>query len=102
MHSLLGYSWAEIASILATISVFFSGLYWLIKHGAKAINNAIIIGTFPLQQQCKELSNTIKQLYSSFADQRKGLERLKDEVSRHHDTLIEHENQIRNLEGDKK
>lgn len=102
MHSLLGYSWAEIASILAATSVFFSGVYWLVKHGAKVINNAIIVGTFPLQQQFKELNNTIKQLNSNFEEQHKSLEKLRDEVSRHHDELIEHENRIGNLEGDKK
>lgn len=102
MHSLLGYSWAEIASILAVISVLFSGAYWLVKHGAKVINNAIIVGTFPLQQQFKELNNTIKQLNSNFEEQHKSLEELRYEVSRHHDELIEHENRIGNLEGDKK
>lgn len=102
MHSLLGYSWAEIASILAATSVFFSGVYWLVKHGAKVINNAIIVGTFPLQQQFKELNNTIKQLNSNFEEQHKSLEELRDEVGRHHDELIEHENRIGNLEGDKK
>lgn len=102
MHSILGYSWTEIASILAAVSVFFSGIYWLVKHGAKAINNAIIVGTSPLQQQFKELNNTIKQLNNNFEEQHKSLEELRDEVSRHHDELIEHENRIGNLEGDKK
>lgn len=102
MHSLLGYSWAEIASILAAASVFFSGVYWLVKHGAKVVNNAIIVGTFPLQQQFKELNNTIKQLNSNFKEQHKNLEKLRVEVSRHHDELIEHETRIGNLEGDKK
>ena len=102
MHTLLGYSWTEIASILAVISVLFSGVYWLVKHGAKVINNAIIVGTLPLQQQFKELNNTIKQLNSNFEEQHKDLEELRDEVSRHHDELIEHENRIGNLEGDKK
>lgn len=102
MHSLLGYSWAEIASILAVISVLFSGAYWLVKHGAEVINNAIIVGTFPLQQQFKELNNTIKQLNSNFEEQRNSLKELENEVSRHHDELIEHENRIGNLEGDKK
>lgn len=102
MHSLLGYSWAEIASILAVISVLFSGVYWLIKHGAKVINMAISAGTFPLQQQFKELNNTIKQLNNNFEEQHKSLDELKDEVSRHHDELIEHESRIGNLESDKK
>lgn len=102
MHSLLGYSWAEIASILAAVSILFSGVYWLIKHGAKVINNAIVIGTFPLQQQFKELNNTIKQLNNNFEEQHKSLEELRDEVGRHRDELIEHESRIGNLEGDKK
>lgn len=102
MHSLLGYSWTEIASILAAISVLFSGIYWLIKHGAKVINTAISAGTFPLQQQFKELNHTIKQLNNNFEEQHKNLEELRNEVSRHHDELIEHENRIGNLEGDRK
>nr|DAZ71515.1 MAG TPA: hemolysin [Caudoviricetes sp.] len=88
--------------MLAAASVFFSGVYWLVKHGAKVINNAIIVGTFPLQQQFKELNNTIKQLNNNFEEQHKSLEELRDEVSRHHDELIEHENRIGNLEGDTK
>ena len=102
MHSLLGYSWPEIASILAAVSVLFSGGYWLIKHGAKVINNAITIGTFPLQQQFKELNNTIKQLNNNFEEQHENLKELRNEVSRHHDELVKHENRIINLEGDKK
>ena len=102
MHSLLGYSWAEIASMLAAISVLFSGIYWLIKHGAKVINMAINAGTFPLQQQFKELNHTIKQLNDNFEEQHTSLEKLKSEVSRHHDELIDHENRIENLECDKK
>lgn len=102
MHSLLGYSWAEIASMLAAVSVLFSGVYWLIKHGAKVINNAISAGTFPLQQQFKELTSTIKQLNNNFEEQHKSLEKLRDEVSRHHDALVEHESRIGNLESDKK
>ena len=98
MHSLLGYSWAEIASILAVISVLFSGLYWLIKHGAKVINNAITIGTFPLQQQFKELNNTIKQLNGNFEEEHKNLKRLEHEVEQHDKTIILHEEKIKRLE----
>ena len=102
MHSLLGYSWAEIASILAVISVLFSGVYWLIRHGANVLNNAISAGTFPLQQQFKELTNTIRQLNNNFEEQHKSLKELRDEVNKHHDELIEHKNRIENLESDKK
>ncbi|WP_225436679.1 hypothetical protein [Ligilactobacillus salivarius] len=48
-------------------------MYWLIRHGAKALNNAINIGTYPLQQQFKELTNTIKQLNGNFEEQHKNL-----------------------------
>ncbi|MER1300830.1 hypothetical protein V5N15_02185 [Ligilactobacillus salivarius] len=102
MHSLLGYSWAEIASILAVVSVLFSGVYWLFRHGAKVLNNAISAGTFPLQQQFKELTNTIRQLNNNFEEQHKSLKELRDEVNKHHDELIEHKNRIENLESDKK
>ena len=102
MHSLLGYSWAEIASILAVISFLFSVVYWLIRHGAKVLNNAISAGTFPLQQQFKELTNTIRQLNNNFEEQHKSLKELRDEVNKHHDELIEHKNRIENLESDKK
>lgn len=79
MHTLLGYSWAEIASILAVISVLFSGIYWLIRHGAKALNNAITIGTYPLQQQFIKLSNTINRLNNNLEEQHKSLVKLEDE-----------------------
>lgn len=88
--------------MLAAVSALFSGVYWLLKYGAKAINVAISAGTFPLQEQFKELTSTIKQLNNSFEEQCKSLEELRDEVSRHHDELIEHESRIGNLESDKK
>lgn len=98
MHSLLGYSWAEIASILAVISVLFSGVYWLIRHGAKVLNNAINIGTYPLQQQFKELTNTIKQLNGNFEEQHKNLKKLEHEVEEHDKTILLHEEKIKRLE----
>ena len=91
MHSLLGYSWAEIASIVAILSVLFSGIYWLIRHGAKVLNNAISVGTFPLQQQFKELTHTIRQLNNNFEEQHKSLKEVKDEVEQDDKTIIHHE-----------
>ena len=102
MHTLLGYSWAEIASILAILSVLFSGVYWLIRHGAKALNSAINAGTLPLQQQFKELTNTIKQLNNNFEEQRNSLKELRTEVDKHHDELIKHDKRIESLERDRK
>ena len=98
MHTLLGYSWAEIASILAVISVLFSGVYWLIRHGAKVLNNAISAGTFPLQQQFKELTNTIRQLNNNFEEQHKSLKELRDEVEQHDKTILLHDEKIKRLE----
>ena len=98
MHSLLGYSWAEIASILAVISVLFSGIYWLIRHGAKVLNNAINIGTYPLQQQFKELTNTIKRLNKNFEEEHEKLQRLEQEVEQHDKAIILHEEKIKRLE----
>ena len=98
MHTLLGYSWAEIASILAVISVLFSGIYWLIRHGDKVLNNAINIGTYPLQQQFKELTNTIKQLNGNFKEQHKNLKRLEHEVEQHDKAILLHEEKIKRLE----
>lgn len=98
MHTLLGYSWAEIASIVAILSVLFSGIYWLIRHSAKVLNNAISVGTFPLQQQFKELTNTIRQLNGNFEEQRKTLKKLEDEVEEHDKAIILHNEKIKRLE----
>ncbi|MGK4183861.1 hypothetical protein AB0X53_04435 [Ligilactobacillus salivarius] len=98
MHSFLGYSWAEIASIVAILSVLFSGVYWLIRHGAKVLNNAISAGTFPLQQQFKELTNTIKQLNGNFEEQHKNLKRLEHEVEQHDKVILLHDEKIKRLE----
>ncbi|MGK4077459.1 hypothetical protein AB0Y06_01340 [Ligilactobacillus salivarius] len=98
MHSFLGYSWAEIASILAVISVLFSGIYWLIRHGAKVLNNAINIGTYPLQQQTKELINAIKQLSGNFKEQHKDIKRLEHEVEQHDKVILLHDEKIKRLE----
>lgn len=98
MHTLLGYSWAEIASILAVISVIFSGVYWLIRRGAKALNDAISAGTFPLQQQFKELTYTIRQLNNNFEEQHKSLKELRDEVEQHDKAILLHDERIKRLE----
>ena len=98
MHSLLGYSWAEIASILAVISVLFSGTYWLIRHGAKVLNNAITAGTYPLRQQSQELTNTIKRLNKNFEEEHEKLQRLEQEVEQHDKAIILHEEKIKRLE----
>lgn len=98
MHSFLGYSWAEIASILAVISVLFSGIYWLIRHGAKVLNNAISAGTLPLQQQFKELTYTIRQLNNNFEEQHKNLKRLEHEVEEHDKAILLHDEKIKRLE----
>ena len=98
MHTLLGYSWAEIASILAVISVLFSGIYWLIRHGAKALNNAINIGTYPLRQQSKELINAIKQLSGNFKEQHEDIKRLEYKVEEQDKTILLHDEKIKRLE----
>ena len=98
MHTLLGYSWAEIASIVAILSVLFSGIYWLIRHGAKVLNNAISAGTFPLQQQFKELTNTIKQLNGNFEEQHKNLKRLEYKVEEQDKAILLHDEKIKRLE----
>lgn len=98
MHLFFGYSWSEIASILAIISVLFSGIYWLIRHGAKVLNNAINIGTYPLQQQTKELINAIKQLSGNFEEQHKSINKLEDKVEEQGKAIILHEEKIKRLE----
>ena len=105
MHLLFGYSWSEIASILAVISVIFSGIYWLIRHGAKMLNNAISAGTFPLQQQSKELKqqskeliNAIKQLSGNFEEQHKSINKLADKVEEHDKAILLHDEKIKRLE----
>ena len=98
MHLLFGYSWGEIASILAVISVIFSGIYWLIRHGAKVLNNAINIGTYPLRQQSKELINAIKQLSGNFKEQHEDIKRLEYKVEEQDKTILLHDEKIKRLE----
>lgn len=62
------------------------------------LNNAISAGTFPLQQQSKELINAIKQLNGNLEEQRKGLKKLKDEVEEHDKTILLHGEKIKRLE----
>ncbi|OQR20708.1 hypothetical protein B6U40_04135 [Ligilactobacillus salivarius] len=73
-------------------------MYWLIRHGAKVLNNAITAGTYPLQQQFKELTNTIKQLNGNFEEEHKNLKRLEQEVEQHDKAIILHEEKIKRLE----
>lgn len=99
MHTLLGYSWTEIAAMLAAISTTLGGVYWIIRQASRKLNNAISNGTSPLQRQLKDLSTVHRH---DSKEQGKNLEELKDEVSKHHDELIEHEQRIEHLEGGKK
>ncbi|UXI85271.1 hypothetical protein NYZ94_05470 [Ligilactobacillus salivarius] len=98
MHLLFGYSWSEIASIFGIISILFSGIYWLIRHGAKMLNNAISAGTFPLQQQSKELINAIKQLNGNFKEQHKDIKRLEYKVEEQDKAILLHDEKIKRLE----
>ena len=83
---------------MAIISVLFSGIYWLIRHGAKVLNNAISVGTFPLQQQFKELTHTIRQLNNNFEEQHKSLKELRNEVEQHDKAILLHDEKIKRLE----
>lgn len=126
MHGILGYSWGEIASILAAISVTVSGVYWVVRHFVKRLREFIATGTLSLREQLKERNRQIEELSKSVdkgyekaralerevdehdrillmrGEQVKHGEMLKKEVNRHHDVLIEHEKRIENLESDKK
>lgn len=62
------------------------------------LNNAINIGTYPLQQQSKELINAIKQLSGNFKEQHKSLKELRDEVEQHDKTILLHDEKIKRLE----
>ena len=62
------------------------------------LNNAINIGTYPLQQQFKELTNTIKQLNGNFEEQHKNLKRLEHEVEEHDKAILLHDEKIKRLE----
>ena len=99
MHSLFGYSWGEIASILAAISTTLGGVYWIIRQASRKLNNTISNGTFPLQQQLKDLNTTHKH---DSEEHDESIKELKGEVSKQHDELIEHEQRIEHLEDDKK
>lgn len=126
MHTILGYSWGEIASILAAISVTVSGVYWVVRHFIKKLREFIAAGTLSLREQSKERSRQIEQLSEAIdkghekarelkqevdehnkaillqEEQSKDVDTLKSEVIKHHDMLIEHEQRIENLEDDKK
>lgn len=97
MHTLLGYSWAEIASILAVISVLFSGVYWLINHGSKAFNKNINSVLQPFWEQLKKLNTNIQKLYVSIDKQQANFERLEKRVDEHDRRLDRHHERIKSL-----
>lgn len=97
MHSFLGYSWAEIASILAIISVLFSGLYWLVNHGGKVFNENIYSVLQPFSEQLKTLNNNIRKLNDSFDRQQANFEKLKERVDEHDRRLDRHHERIKSL-----
>lgn len=123
MHTLLGYSWGEIASILAAISVTISGFYWVVRHLIKKLREFIAAGTLSLRERSKERSRQIEQLSEAVDRGYKEARGLKQEVdehdkavllhgekikeleksdSRQHDVLIKYEARLENLESDKK
>ena len=97
MHSLLGYSWAEIASILAVISVFFSGIYWLVNHGSKVFNKNINSVLKPFSEQLRTLNTNIQKLNASFDKQQANFERLEKRVGEHDRRLDRHHERIKTL-----
>ena len=97
MHSLLGYSWAEIASILAVISVLFSGTYWLVNHGSKVFNKNINSVLKPFSEQLRTLNTNIQKLNASFDKQQANFERLEKRVDEHDRRLDRHHERIKTL-----
>ncbi|MBC6925087.1 hypothetical protein [Ligilactobacillus salivarius] len=97
MHTLLGYSWAEIASIVAILSVLFSGIYWLINHGSKAFNKNINSVLKPFYEQLQALIVNIQKLNASFDKQQVNVERLEKRVDEHDRRLDRHHERIKSL-----
>lgn len=99
VHTLLGYSWAEIASIMAVISVLFSSVYWLINHGSKAFNKNINSALKPFSEQLRTLNANIQKLNASFDKQQANFERLEKRVDEHDRRLDRHHEKINALFG---
>ena len=97
MHSFLGYSWAEIASIVAILSVLFSGIYWLINHGSKALNKNINSVLKPFSEQLRILIVNIQKLNASFDKQQVNVERLEKRVDEQDRRLDRHHERIKIL-----
>jgi len=101
VHTLLGYSWAEIASIFGIISILFSGIYWLINHGSKAFNknfnkniNSVLK---PFSEQLRALIINIQKLNASFDKQQVNVERLEKRIDEHDRRLDRHHERIKSL-----
>lgn len=97
MHLFFGYSWSEIASIFGIISILFSGIYWLINHGSKALNKNINSVLKPFSEQLRALIINIQKLNASFDKQQVNVERLEKRVDEQDRRLDRHHERIKSL-----
>lgn len=98
MHTMIGYSWDEIASIAAVLSVIFSGIYWLIRHGANVFDKNIRMTLRPFGDQLRKLNDNINKLNTNFQQQKANFDRLEKRVDAHDRRLDRHHERIKSLE----
>ena len=97
MHTLLGYSWGEIASILAVLSVLISFVYWLFSYSGKVFNRNIHTALEPFLKQLDNLNKTIEKMNINFTKQQSSFERLEKRVDEHDRRLDRHHERIKSL-----
>lgn len=97
MHTFFGYTWGEIASILAVLSVLISFVYWLFSYSGKVFNRNIHTALEPFLKQLDDLNKTIKKMNANFARQESNFERLEKRVDEHDRRLDRHHERIKTL-----
>ncbi|WP_192944524.1 hypothetical protein [Ligilactobacillus agilis] len=101
MHSILGYTWSELASILGVVSVVVGFVYWLFSYSGKVFNRNIHRGLEPFLKQLTDLNETIKRMNENFKRQESDLEELEHRVDEHDRRLDRHHERIRNFLNEK-
>ncbi|WP_286028706.1 hypothetical protein [Ligilactobacillus agilis] len=97
MHTILGYTWGEIASILGVLSVLISFVYWLFSYSGKVFNRNIHTALEPFLKQLDDLNKTIKKMNINFTKQQSSFERLEKRVDEHDRRLDRHHERIKTL-----
>lgn len=93
MHLILGYSLAEIASIVAILAGVFGLFGWIFRQAMKSVLT-------PLSGQIQQLVEKLTSLNHNFDKQDKQIIGIREKLGEHDRRLDRHHEQIKEIKED--